>query len=125
MMLRITEKKDWYRMDETVYISSNVGKRLDKVKKAEQHFLVFGGKKIVLVSKIIIGRSSSCDVVLNDVLVSRKHAVIQKIKDEYFIQDLNSKNGTFVNKQRVPDRQYIKLEKADSIKIGKSTIQLQ
>ncbi|MCK5201442.1 MAG: FHA domain-containing protein [Spirochaetales bacterium] len=112
-------------MDETIYMSSNVGKRRDKVKKAEHHFLVFNGKKITLVSKIIIGRSRSCDVVLNDALVSRKHAVIQKIKDEYFIKDLNSKNGTYVNKKKVPDRQYIRLEKADSIKIGKNTIQLQ
>ena len=112
-------------MDETIYMASSVGRRLDKIKKAEQHFLVFNGKKITLISKIIIGRSRSCDVVLNDALVSREHAVIQKIKDAYFIQDLNSTNGTFVNRQKVPDGQYIRLEKADSIKIGKNTIQLQ
>ena len=111
--------------DETVIMSSNVGKRLGKIKKSEQHFLVFKGKKIALVRKIIIGRSRTCDVVFNDALVSRRHAVIQKIKDEYFIQDLNSKNGTFVNKQKVPEGQYIKLEKSDCIIIGKNTIQLQ
>ncbi len=112
-------------MDETIYMTSSVGRRLDKVKKSEQHFLVFNGKKITLISKIIIGRSRSCDVILNDALVSREHAVIQKIKDSYFIQDLNSKNGTFVNKQKVPFGQYVRLEKEDSIKIGKNTIQLQ
>lgn len=112
-------------MDETIYMTSSVGRRLDKVKKSEQHFLVFNEKKITLISKIIIGRSRSCDVILNDALVSREHAVIQKIKDSYFIQDLNSKNGTFVNKQKVPFGQYVRLEKEDSIKIGKNTIQLQ
>ncbi len=112
-------------MDETIYMSSNVGKRLEKVKKAEQHFLVHKGKKIALVSKITIGRSRSCDVVLHDALVSRKHAIIQKIKDEYFIQDLNSTNSTFVNKQKVPSGQYIRLKKEDSIKIGKNTIKLR
>ncbi len=112
-------------MDETVIVSSNVGKRLDKIKKPEQHFLVFKGKKIALISKITIGRAKTCDVVFNDALVSRKHAFIQKIKDSYFIKDLNSKNGTFVNKQKVPVGQYIKLKKADSIIIGKNIIQLQ
>ncbi|MCK5673937.1 MAG: FHA domain-containing protein [Spirochaetales bacterium] len=112
-------------MDETVIISSNIGKRLDKIKKPEQHFLVFKGKKITIVGKISIGRDRSCNVVFNDALVSREHAVIQKIKDSYFIKDLGSTNGTFVNKQKVPNGQYIKLKKADSIKIGKNTIQLQ
>jgi len=112
-------------MDETVIISSNIGKRLDKIKKPELHFLVFKGKKIKIVGKISIGRDRSCNVVFNDALVSREHAVIQKIKDSYFIKDLGSTNGTFVNKQKVPNGQYIKLEKTDSIKIGKNTIQLQ
>jgi len=112
-------------MDETIIISSNIGKRLDKIKKPEQHFLVFKGKKITIVGKISIGRDRSCNVVFNDALVSREHAVIQKIKDSYFIKDLGSTNGTFVNKQKVPNGKYIKLEKTDSIKIGKNTIQLQ
>lgn len=112
-------------MDETVIISSNVGKRLEKIKKPEQHFLVFKGMKIAIVGKITIGRDRSCNVVFNDALISREHAVIQKIKDSYFIKDLGSTNGTFVNKQRVPNGKYIKLGKADLIKIGKNTIQLQ
>ena len=44
-------------MDETIYSDSNVGKRLSKLKRVEAMYIVFNGREIPLVSKIIIGRS--------------------------------------------------------------------
>ncbi|MGQ9518159.1 MAG: FHA domain-containing protein [Anaerolineae bacterium] len=58
--------------------------------------------------EIIIGRDESCDIVLDDRKVSRRHASIRRQPDGYYITDLQSKNGTFVNGEAVfsPRRLY-------------------
>jgi len=105
-------------MDETIMTESPIGKRLEKVKKKENRCLIFNGKKITLTAKITIGRSSKCDIVIDDMLVSREHAEIQQIKTAFFIKDLESRNGTFVNDKQVPKGKYIKLAKNDKIRLG-------
>jgi Nif-specific regulatory protein len=45
----------------------------------------------------VIGRESSADIQLDSLLVSRRHAKVWERGGEYFIQDLESQNGTFVN----------------------------
>ena len=55
----------------------------------------------------IIGRSKKdCDIVLDEKLLSRKHAeLIYRNKNEIIIRDLNSRNGTYINKNRIePDK---------------------
>ena len=55
----------------------------------------------------IIGRSKKdCDIVLDEKLLSRKHAeLIYHNKNEIMIRDLNSRNGTYINKNRIePDK---------------------
>lgn len=47
--------------------------------------------------KITIGREDENDVVLPDRRVSRRHALIERRGDRYYIQDCGSKNGTFLN----------------------------
>lgn len=105
-------------MDETIMTESPIGKRLEKIKKKENRCLIFNGKKITLTAKIILGRSSSCDVVIDDMLVSRQHAEIQQIKSAFFIKDLGSRNGTFVNDKKVPEGKYLKLSPNDVIRLG-------
>lgn len=105
-------------MDETIMTESPIGKRLVKVKKKESRCLVFNGKKITLTAKIIIGRSTKCDIVIDDMLVSREHAEIQQIKDDYYIKDLGSRNGTFVNDKKVPNGKYLKLTQNGTIRLG-------
>jgi DNA-binding winged helix-turn-helix (wHTH) protein len=46
---------------------------------------------------LLIGRDAQCDVVISDRQVSRRHASISLEGDRYVLQDLGSKNGTFVN----------------------------
>jgi FHA domain/zinc-ribbon domain len=63
-----------------------------------------------------IGRSPDCQVFLDDVTVSRKHAVIADRGGHWFIEDQGSLNGTFVNRKRVEVAQ---LSDGDEIQIGK------
>jgi len=63
-----------------------------------------------------IGRSPDCPVFLDDVTVSRKHAVVLERDGHWFIEDQGSLNGTFVNRRRVESAE---LSDGDEIQIGK------
>lgn len=63
-----------------------------------------------------IGRSPECGIFLDDVTVSRKHAVVEQQGDRWRIEDQGSLNGTFVNRDRVDAAT---LADGDEIQIGK------
>jgi sigma-B regulation protein RsbU (phosphoserine phosphatase) len=54
--------------------------------------------------RAVIGRSSDCDVPLDVAAVSRRHAAVLRERDRFFVEDLESRNGTFLNEQRVVTR---------------------
>lgn len=109
-------------MDETICIDSSVGKRLNNFQKSQKCSIMYKGKKVPIVGKITIGRDKSNDIVLENLLISRFHAEIQKIKDDYFVHDLNSSNGTFVNDKRVPKDKYVKIKARDVVFVGKTKL---
>lgn len=105
--------------DTTIVTNSPIGQHLDAIGESKPaSYLMFNNKKINLVAKITIGRDSDNDVVVENKLASRHHAVIQKIKDVYFIKDDGSTNGTFLNNIRIPKDKYVKLSPGDKITIG-------
>ncbi|MBQ3965419.1 MAG: FHA domain-containing protein [Treponema sp.] len=109
--------------DTTIISSSVVGQHLEKIADVSQvSYLMFNKQKITLAAKISIGRSTDCDVVVDNKLVSRHHAVIQKIRDAYFLRDDGSTNGTFLNGKRIPDDKYIRLNAGDKITIGTANL---
>jgi pSer/pThr/pTyr-binding forkhead associated (FHA) protein len=63
-----------------------------------------------------IGRGSGNEIVLQDTQISRQHAEISQQGDQYFIRDLGSTNGTFVNGQRVT--QLRPLHPGDQVQVG-------
>jgi pSer/pThr/pTyr-binding forkhead associated (FHA) protein len=66
--------------------------------------------------RTLIGRSPECDVFLDDVTVSRRHAELLRNGEKFTISDLGSLNGTFVNKKRIESTT---LEDDDEVQIGK------
>jgi len=106
----------------TIIRESNLGKRLEKIKKIESMYIKFQGKNIPLVSKLVIGRDKLNEIFIDDTLASRKHALIQKLKKAYYIKDLKSTNGTLVNDQPIPEDKYIRLRTNDVIKIGRTEL---
>jgi hypothetical protein len=65
---------------------------------------------------LTIGRSPQSDVFLDDVTVSRHHARIIMEAEGYLIEDLNSLNGTYVNRKRIERHQ---LFDGDELQVGK------
>ncbi len=64
----------------------------------------------------LIGRSPECDIFLDDVTVSRRHAEIGRAGDGWMIRDLGSLNGTFLNRRRIDESP---IEADDEVQIGK------
>jgi two-component system response regulator HydG len=62
-----------------------------------------------------IGRGTECTVMLNDPLCSRVHAVMRCDGHHWLIRDLESRNGTFVNGQRIDEAV---LDNGHSVRIG-------
>jgi pSer/pThr/pTyr-binding forkhead associated (FHA) protein len=56
---------------------------------------------------VVIGRDPECDLFLNNMTVSRKHAIIERIDDELVIRDLDSLNGTWVDGKVVAQAEVI------------------
>ena len=67
-------------------------------------------------SEMSIGRNTENDIIIDNLSVSRKHAVITSCKEGYRISDCDSKNGTFLNGK--PVKQAV-LKSGDSIMLGK------
>ncbi len=65
--------------------------------------------------RAILGRHPDCDIVLDVGAVSRQHAQILQIDADFYVEDLKSRNGTFVNGEQIRDRH--RLEDNDRIKI--------
>jgi len=109
-------------MDDTIITSSKVGKRLECLKKRETLQLLYQGTAIAITAQITIGRSKKNNIRIDDNLVSRNHALVQKVKNAYYIKDLDSTNGTYVNNRRIPREKYVKLHRNDVLKIGRTEI---
>ncbi len=54
--------------------------------------------------EVILGRGEECDIVLPERQVSRQHVRIFREGDAYYVEDLESRNGTWVNKQPLKER---------------------
>jgi hypothetical protein len=63
-----------------------------------------------------IGRSPDCGIFLDDVTVSRRHAVLLRRDTGFYIEDQGSLNGTFLNRRRIESAQ---ISDGDELQIGK------
>lgn len=66
--------------------------------------------------RISIGRNPNAGIFLDDVTVSRDHALLVRRRDGRYIDDLGSLNGTYVGRRRIESH---RLEDGDEIQIGK------
>jgi len=66
--------------------------------------------------RISIGRRPDSDVFLDDVTVSRDHAMVVRRGDGFHLDDLGSLNGTYVNRRRIDSQQLVD---GDELQVGK------
>jgi len=102
-------------------ISPGLLEELEKLPKDKILLVVIKGPSIgekFFINKqfLNIGRSSESDILLDDITVSRHHALIEKKESGYTIKDLESLNGTYINGNIVNETE---LNNGDRIQIGK------
>jgi phosphoserine phosphatase RsbU/P len=54
--------------------------------------------------KFVLGRNPDCDIVIAATSVSREHAQIVRVQNRYYIEDKQSRNGTYINNQAITTR---------------------
>lgn len=72
--------------------------------------------------EVIIGRDADCDLVVTDTKASRKHCKLTRNENEILLEDLGSKNGTFVAGQRITGP--VTLQLNQSFKVGDTVFYL-
>ncbi len=66
--------------------------------------------------RLTVGRRPDSDIFLDDITVSRDHAVVVRRGSDYFLDDCGSLNGTYVNRSRIESH---RLTDGDELQIGK------
>jgi hypothetical protein len=75
------------------------------------------GSRLVLEKDVTTaGRHPSCDIFLDDITVSRRHAEFRRVGASYLVRDVGSLNGTYVNRERVDEAP---LHHGDEVQIGR------
>lgn len=76
-----------------------------------------GARFLLDTDRISVGRHPDSDIFLDDITVSRRHAVFARSKQGYVVSDQGSLNGTYVNRDRIDGD--IALSGGDEVQIGK------
>jgi pSer/pThr/pTyr-binding forkhead associated (FHA) protein len=72
---------------------------------------------------VVVGRASVSDLRIQHPSISRRHAQIKRVGEQFFVKDLGSQNGTFVNKQRIATE--VEMKVGDSIALGNALVRLR
>lgn len=78
-----------------------------------------GTKFEISSDRVTIGRHPDSDFFLDDVTVSRRHAEVRRVGDDYVIKDVGSLNGTYVNGERVEEAP---VNFGDEFRVGKYVV---
>ena len=85
----------------------------------EDHALIganAGARFLLDQGEVSSGRGPESDIFLDDVTVSRKHAVFSRDEEHFSVRDVGSLNGTYVNRERIDT---VVLANRDEVQIGK------
>ena len=72
---------------------------------------------------VTVGRDDSADLQLRDKAISRRHATLRVEGETAVIEDLGSRNGTFVNGDRVDDAR--RLREGDALQLGATILEIR
>ena len=81
------------------------------------------GRSYPLDEEITLGRAAGCQVPLEDAYASQVHARVFQRDSQWYVEDLGSTNGTYLNRRRVAGPMVIK--RRDKLQIGNTVLELQ
>jgi hypothetical protein len=86
------------------------------------HLEIDHGRDVVVLesSRVTVGKAPTNDVSLADPTVSRMHAVLERLGAGWCVRDLSSRNGTFVNGERIWGERA--LRPSDEVRVGKTRV---
>lgn len=73
--------------------------------------------------QLVIGRASVSELRLQHPSISRRHAMVTRVAEQFYVKDLGSQNGSFVNKQRIATE--IEIFPGDTIAMGNAVLKLR
>jgi pSer/pThr/pTyr-binding forkhead associated (FHA) protein len=80
------------------------------------------GRRFEVTGVLVLGRDPSAGIVIADPEVSRRHASLTLTGDELEVEDLGSRNGTWVSGERIDARR--KLSEGDKLRVGKTVLKV-
>ena len=80
------------------------------------------GRTYDLAEELTVGRAGGCQVALEDNYVSQLHARVFRREGQFYVEDLGSTNGTYVNRKKVTAP--IAIRRGDRLQIGKTVLEL-
>lgn len=101
-----------------------LGEGVERQLASRPRLILHGDKDETSVEKVLnkgiftLGRDLTSDWAIKDPMVSREHALIKEDQDGFYIEDRGSRNGTFVNKEKILRK---KLSDGDEIRIGSAS----
>ncbi|HEX5366121.1 MAG TPA: FHA domain-containing protein [Acidimicrobiales bacterium] len=81
------------------------------------------GQSFPLAEEVTLGRAAGCQVPLDDAYASQVHARVFQRDGQWYVEDLGSTNGTYLNRRRVAGPMVIK--RRDKLQIGNTVLELQ
>ncbi|MGH9286540.1 MAG: FHA domain-containing protein, partial [Acidimicrobiales bacterium] len=86
------------------------------------------GQEFELGEELTLGRAAGCQVRLDDTFVSQLHARIFRRDDHFWVEDLGSSNGTYLNRRGTQSRDKVSgpvaLGRGDRLLVGKSVLEV-
>ena len=109
------------RIEHVEEVSSNILEDIKNIPAGSSGLVIIkgpniGDKFLIKKPKLTIGRNPESDIFLDDITVSRKHAVLKKYGEYFKLKDSESLNGSYINGEIVDDAV---LKDGDRIQIGK------
>lgn len=117
-MDRASEERAAHERDEG---AGHSGERCDEA--SARWVLRTARGEFVLTSSVVLGRAAGCDLQVDDDSVSRRHAFLRVERDAVWVEDLSSRNGTWVNGVSITEPQ--RLAHGDKLGVGTCEFQLR
>ena len=73
----------------------------------------------------LLGRDPRCDFVVDDRFVSTEHALLRWRDSEWWLRDLGSRNGTYLDDQRLPAGGQVRVQSRSEIRVGQTRITIE